>query len=115
MKNSMLSLPFLCLAFLLSSGCTATKNAGVAVGAGAKEAAQQVGDTATDASITAAVKMKMADDPVVSAMKIDVDTSDGIVTLNGTIQDKAEGDQAVHVANSVDGVKRVDSKLVVRR
>jgi hyperosmotically inducible periplasmic protein len=97
----------------LASACTATKNTGVAVGSGTKEAAQQVGDAATDASITAAVKMKMADDPVVAAMKIDVDTTDGNVTLTGSVKSKAEADQAVKIAKSVDGVKSVQSKLVV--
>lgn len=115
MNELRFSIPFLCLAALLASGCTATKNTGIAVGAGAKEAAQQVGDAATDGSITAAIKMKMADDPVVSAMKINVDTTDGKVTLNGTVQDAAEEDKAVDLARSVDGVKSVNSKLVVRR
>jgi len=99
----------------LASACTATKNTGVAVGSGAKEAAEQVGDAATDASITAAVKMKMADDPVVAAMKIDVDTTDGNVTLTGPVKSKAEADQAVKIARSVEGVKSVQSKLVVSR
>ncbi len=115
MKNLRFSIPFICLAAFLASGCVATKNTGVAVGAGTKEAAQQVGDTVTDASITAAVKMRMADDPVVSAMKINVDTTDGNVTLNGTVQNAAEADKAVGLAKSVAGVKSVASNLVVRR
>ena len=109
------SIPFLCLFALLASGCTATKNTGIAVGEGAKEAAQQVNQTATDASITAAVKMKMADDPDVAAMDINVDTTDGKVTLNGTVQNSAEEGKAVDLAKSVDGVKSVKSNLVVRR
>ena len=115
MKYRPFTISFICLAALLASGCTATKNTGVAVGEGAKEAAQQVGQTATDASITAAVKMKMADDPVVSAMKINVDTTDGKVSLNGTVQNAAEAEQAVALARSVDGVKSVESNLVVRQ
>ena len=108
-------MPFICLAAFLASGCTATKNTGVAVGEGAKEAAQQVGQTATDASITAAVKMKMADDPIVSASEINVDTIDGTVTLNGTVQNSAEAGNAVSLAESVDGVRSVKSNLIVRR
>lgn len=108
---------FLVLLFAISlaaaAGCTATKNTGVAVGEGTKEAAEQVGDTVTDASITAAVKMKMADDPLVGAMKIDVDTKDGIVTLNGTVKSSAEAQKAVDLAKSVNGVKSVKSNLVV--
>jgi hyperosmotically inducible periplasmic protein len=98
---------------LLASGCTAAKNTGTAVGDGTKEAAQQVGQVATDASITAAVKMKMADDPLVGAFNIDVDTKDGKVTLNGKVKSKAEADKAVQIARSVDGVKSVSSNLVV--
>ena len=115
MKYRPFSISLICLAALLASGCTATKNTGIAVGEGAKEAAQQVNQTATDASITAAVKMKMADDPQVSAMKIDVDTTDGKVTLNGAVKSKSEADQAVKIARSVEGVKSVESKLVVSR
>ena len=129
MKKILFSIAFVCLATFLASACTATKNTGIAVGAGTKEAAQQVGDkttetaqqvgdtvtdasaTVTDASITAAVKMKMADDPSVSGMKINVDTTDGNVTLSGTVKDQAETDQAVQIAKSVDGVKSVESKL----
>jgi osmotically-inducible protein OsmY len=127
MKKILFSIAFVCLATFLA--CAASKNTGIAVGAGTKEAAQQVGDktteaaqqvgdtvtdasaTVTDASITAAVKMKMADDPSVSGMKINVDTTDGNVTLSGTVKDQAETDQAVQIAKSVDGVKSVESKL----
>ena len=59
--------------------------------------------------------VQMADDPVVSAMKINVDTTDGKVVLNGTVQNAAEADQAVALARSVDGVKSVESNLVVRQ
>jgi hyperosmotically inducible periplasmic protein len=103
----------LLLTFSLFAGCTATKNTGTAVSEGSREAAEQVGDKVTDASITAAVKMKMADDPVVSASKIDVDTKDGVVTLNGTVKSAAEEQKAIDLAKSVDGVKNVKSNLVV--
>jgi hyperosmotically inducible protein len=115
MKYRNYSLPFFSLLALLASGCTATKNAGVAVGEGTKEAAQQVTQVATDASVTAAVKMKMADDPDVAAMDINVDTTDGIVTLNGAVQSSAVAQKAVGIANSVDGVTSVKSNLTVRR
>ncbi len=101
------------IAGLLASSCTAAKNTGTAVGEGTKEAAQQVGQAATDASITAAVKMKMADDPLVGAFDIDVDTKDGNVTLNGKVKSKAEADKAVSIARSIDGVKSVKSNLIV--
>ena len=101
------------LGVALIGGCTAAKNTGVAAGSGVKEAAEQVAGATTDASITAAVKMKMADDPVVGAMGINVDTSDGEVTLTGNVRSEAERDKAVTIAAGVDGVTRVHSRLVV--
>lgn len=115
MKNLMFSILLITSAAILATACTATKNTGVAVSEGTKEAAEQVGDTVTDGSITAAVKMKMADDPTVSAFKIDVDTKDGMVTLNGTVKNAAEEAKAVDLAKSVDGVKGVKSNLVIRQ
>jgi len=109
------------LAVFVSIACTTTKNTGTAIKEGTTEAAQQVGDKAEDAgetiqdgSITAAIKMKFANDELVSASKIDVDTNSGNVTLNGTAKSQAEVDRAVQLAKSVDGVKSVHSNLVVQ-
>lgn len=106
------------VAFL--SGCTTTKNAGVAIKEGATEAGQQVGDKAEDlgekiedGSITSAIKMKFANDELVSASDIDVDTTDGHVTLTGTVGSQAEADRAMQIGRSVDGVKTVHSKLII--
>ena len=103
------------------SGCTTTKNAGVAIKEGATEAGQQVGDKAEDvgekiedASITSAIKMKFANDELVSASNINVDTNDGHVTLTGTVDSQAEITRAVRIGRSVDGVKTVHSNLEIR-
>lgn len=98
---------------LLGSACTAARNTGRAVGEGTKEVAQQVSGEVTDASITAAVKMKMADDPVVGAFDINVDTEDGMVELHGTVESETEASKAVEIARSVEGVRSVKSKLVI--
>ena len=113
--------PILALAVFIFAGCTTTKNTGVAIKEGATEAGQQVGEAAEsagetiqDASITSAIKMKFANDELVSASKIDVDTNHGAVTLNGTIASQAEADRAVELAKSVDGAKSVHSNLHIR-
>ena len=98
---------------MLGFACTAAKNTGQAIGDGSKEVAEQVAGEVTDASITAAVKMKMADDPVVGAFDIDVDTEDGSVTLNGTVKNRSEASKAVQIAKSVEGVRNVSSNLVI--
>lgn len=101
--------------FLFATGCRTTKNAGVAIKEGTTEAAQQVDKTTEDGSITAAVKMKFANDETVSAFKIDVDTRDGYVTLNGTVASKKEEERAIAIAHTVDGVKGVKSNLTLRQ
>lgn len=109
---------FIIIALLVVLGagftaCTATKNAGTAVSEGTREAAEKTGEVITDASITAAVKMKMADDETVKASNIDVDTKDGVVTLTGFVSSQAERDKAIDLARSVDGVKNVQARLTV--
>jgi hyperosmotically inducible protein len=112
----------LILTFVLafSFSCRTAKNTGTAVKEGTTEAAQKVGEKAEevgkkveDGSITAAIKMKLANDETVSASKIDVDTKDGLVTLNGTVSSQTEADRALSLARTVDGVKDVRSNLIV--
>jgi len=116
MKKMSLLMIFCAIAFsgiIAFTGCTAAKNTGTAVSEGTKEAAEKTGEVVTDASITAAVKMKMADDELVKAGNINVDTKDGVVTLNGTVGSKAEEQKAIDLAHSVDGVKKVVNNLRV--
>jgi hyperosmotically inducible protein len=84
------------------------------VGETTGEVAGAVADTTADATITSAVKMKLAEDKQVDANSIDVDTSDGQVTLTGTVGSQAEADQAVVLARGVEGVKSVTPRLTVR-
>lgn len=79
-----------------------------------KTTLHKAGVALEDTKITAAVKLKFADDDAVKATKIDVDTNNGIVTLSGTVASRAEADRAVEIARGVDGVKEVHSKLIVR-
>jgi osmotically-inducible protein OsmY len=79
-----------------------------------EQGAKKLEGLALDASITAAIKAKMAADEQVKASNIDVDTKNGVVTLNGTVSSKAEADRAVAIANEAEGVKSVTSHLVVK-
>jgi hyperosmotically inducible protein len=67
----------------------------------------------SDARVTSEVKLKYGADDTVKALNIDVDTDDGVVTLRGTVNSKAELNQAVKLAKSVDGVKKVISELEI--
>jgi len=68
-----------------------------------------------DAAITAKVKMTLAEDHLLSALNINVDTKNQVVTLTGTVKDELEARHAVQVAQSVDGVKSVNSVLTVKQ
>ena len=80
--------------------------------AGAK-AAEAVSAAAKDISITAKVKAALASDASVKLMRIDVDTTDGRVSLIGTAPNAASRERAQAVANGVDGVLTVDNRLLV--
>lgn len=70
-------------------------------------------EAASDAGITAAVKAKFLADTGISGLRIDVDTSKGVVTLTGTVPSAAEKQRAVAVAKGTDGVKSVVDHLKV--
>jgi osmotically-inducible protein OsmY len=76
-----------------------------------ENAADKTGEAITDAAITSEVKTKFLADPDVAGLKINVDTSNGVVTLTGTVKSKAEMDKAMTTARNSKGVKRVVSHL----
>jgi osmotically-inducible protein OsmY len=78
------------------------------------EAGRTVGQVVDDASITAAVKSKLMADSLVGALKIDVDTKDGVVSLNGPVKSQTEKDAALRIARETSGVKDVRDNLVVQ-
>jgi hyperosmotically inducible protein len=73
------------------------------------------GEAVGDAGVTAAVKAKLLADDAVGGLQIDVDTDNGVVTLSGAVNTRAEADQAVRLANGTEGVTRVVDKLRVER
>lgn len=70
---------------------------------------QTVPDKAADAWITTKVKSEFGTTKDVSATDISVSTNDGVVTLRGMVTTQAEKARAEHLAQSVKGVKSVDS------
>lgn len=63
-----------------------------------------------DLSITAKVKSALIQAEDVSALDIDVDVRNGIVSLKGNVSQKAH-DKALQVAKSIDGVTGVEDHL----
>src|SRR5215210_1429705 len=74
---------------------------------------KSVGDTIDDATITTRVKTSFVNDPVVGALRIDVDTFKGIVTLSGRVKTKQEEQKAIDLARKVRGVVDVKSTLQI--
>ena len=72
-----------------------------------------VGETIDDATITTRVKTALLNDPDVGGLRIDVDTTMGVVTLNGVVKSKDEETKAIAVARKINGVKDVKSTLQV--
>ena len=64
--------------------------------------------------ITTKIKAEFAKDKLVSAMKIHVDTDNGVVTLGGTAKSKAEADQADTLAKNITGVTSVRNDIKVQ-
>ena len=71
------------------------------------------GDAVGDAAITASIKSDLAKDPSLSALRIDVDTSNGRVKLNGTAPSEAARERATQIAMGVKGVQSVDNLLTI--
>ena len=79
-----------------------------------KQKAAQAGDKIDDAAITAKVKTALIGEPGLKALKIDVDTANGVVTLSGAVDSPQNLDRATQVAQAVNGVKSVDNRLNVK-
>lgn len=68
----------------------------------------------SDAAITTSINAELAKDSSLSALKINVDSKDGRVALNGTAPDAPSKERATTLAAGVDGVMSVDNRLTVR-
>jgi osmotically-inducible protein OsmY len=91
----------------------AMKDATQKVQASGNKTASSMAGTFEDVAITASVAAGFAKDADLSAIKINVDTKNGNVTLYGPAPTSAARDCATTIAKSIKGVNSVDNKLVV--
>ncbi len=75
---------------------------------------QAMGNTVDDIAITASISAAFAKDSDLSAIRIDVDTKNGVVSLMGPAPSATARDKATTIAKGVKGVVSVDNKLVVK-
>jgi osmotically-inducible protein OsmY len=78
-----------------------------------ENAAAKMGDKIDDAMITTSVKSELAKDAKLSALKINVDTTQGRVSLKGTAPSNEAREHATTLAQNVKGVVSVDNQLKV--
>jgi hyperosmotically inducible protein len=89
----------LVLALVLATGCTTSQSP-----------ERQIDDTA----ITASVKSQLATDIELSTITgIEVNTTNGVVTLSGQVSSDAAKRRAGEIADNVDGVVRVTNNIEV--
>lgn len=86
----------------MKQAADATKTAGASAGA-----------MIDDAGITAKVNAALAADKDLSAIRINVDTKDGVVTLSGPAPTATAKDRASELAKGVQDVKSVNNQLTV--
>jgi hyperosmotically inducible protein len=72
------------------------------------------GDTIDDATITASVKSKLVADKASNLTRVNVDTTNGVVQLNGSVDTAALKARAEQLAREARGVTRVVNNLQVQ-
>jgi hyperosmotically inducible periplasmic protein len=99
----------------------AVKDAASSVEKSAEKAASATSDGAgkvvvalDDAAITTSIAASFAKDPDLSAIKIDIDTKNGSVTLQGPAPTDLARTRATSIAQSVKGVVSVNNMLTVK-
>jgi hyperosmotically inducible periplasmic protein len=83
------------------------------LGLAACSSTERPGQQVDDAAITAAVKAKLATDGNINPFNIDVDTNEGVVTLQGRVDKTEARTEAERLARETDGVRRVINLIKV--
>ena len=76
---------------------------------------QTAGENVDDATITSTVKARLAQDKAGTLTRVDVDTTSGVVALNGVVNTPQDRSRAEELARGVGGVKKVTNNLQVQK
>ena len=102
MKTSAASLALAALLAFSAAGCAVTREQST------------VGQYVDDATITARVKARFAEDKAVGALAIGVETLKGAVQLSGFAKSHTERDRAEELTRATPGVVSVKNDIAVR-
>ena len=101
--NTRLRISSIVLATLLVvSGCTSMTG-------------QTAGQYVDDSTITASVKAKLVGDKTANLTRIEVDTTNQVVTLNGIVESADQKAKAEQRTREIGGVKSVKNNLQVQK
>jgi osmotically-inducible protein OsmY len=76
---------------------------------------QTAGQYVDDTTITTSVKAKLTAEKAANFTRIDVDTTNQVVTLNGIVESMDQKAKAEQIARQVSGVKSVKNNLQVQK
>lgn len=98
----------------MSSAGTKIEEGAMKAESATTNAMSQAGAALDDAGITAQIKADLIKEPDISALKIDVDTKAGAVTLTGSVPSDALKMRAGDIAKAVKGVNNVSNMLEIK-
>lgn len=78
------------------------------------EQTENAAEALDDTVITTKVKEAILAEPGLKVLQITVDTTDGVVTLSGSVDSQQSSDRAKEIAGAVADVKSVENQLVVK-
>lgn len=91
------------LALLLSAaGCTSMTG-------------ESAGSYVDDSTLTSQVKTKLVAEKAANLTRIDVDTTNSVVSLNGIVESADQKSRAEQLAKQVKGVKKVNNNLQIQK
>lgn len=76
---------------------------------------QTAGQYVDDSTITSSVKAKLVGDKAANFTRIDVDTTNSVVALNGVVESAEQKARAEQLALQVSGVRRVENNLQIQK
>jgi hyperosmotically inducible periplasmic protein len=76
---------------------------------------QTAGQYVDDSTITSQVKAKLVGDKVANFTRIDVDTTNRVVSLTGIVESPEQKTRAEQLAMQVSGVQKVQNNLQIQK
>jgi hyperosmotically inducible protein len=95
----------------ITGGGDTTAEPAAAAESATTDRAQQRGPS--DSAITSAVKEAFQKDELLGSLTINVNTDNGVVTLDGRVPNGRVMNRAISLARSVPGVRRVNTQLEI--